>query len=69
MQAFVPGVVLGITAALLLVLGVASLLTPGPPPGESRVAAGRSQFGAPIAAIGLGSLSAVAAVLSILSAL
>ncbi len=68
MQAFVPGVIFALTSALLLALGVARLLAPGLPSGDAR-AARRSQLGAAIAAIGLGALSAVATVFSILSAL
>jgi hypothetical protein len=69
MQAFVPGVVFALTGALLLALGIAGLLASDPPSGDARAAAQRPQLGASIAGIGLGALSAVAAVLSILSAL
>ncbi len=69
MQAFIPGAVFALTGVLLLALGVARLLAPDPPSGDARAAARRSRLGASMAGIGLGSLSAVAAVLSILSAL
>lgn len=69
MQAFVPGIVFALTGVLLLALGVAGLLAPDLSSGDTRAAARRSQLRASIAGIGLGALSAVAAVFSILSAL